>query len=71
MQQYLITNVLKIPDHIVLPNDKVQMEHQYTTEDEQQLDMEVQQLKDQILAVCIIQTSIYSQTCIKRSPLGK
>lgn len=51
LEQYLITNVLKIPDHIVLPSDKIQMEHQYTIEDEQQVDMEIQQLKDQILSI--------------------
>lgn len=46
-----MTNVFKIPDHVVLPEDQVQVNSQYTEEDEKQLDLEIKELEDKILTV--------------------
>lgn len=51
LEQYLMTNVFKIPDHIILPEDHVQADNQYTQEDEKQLDSEIKQLEDKILTI--------------------
>ncbi|CAG2228259.1 MIS12 [Mytilus edulis] len=51
LEQYLMTNVFKIPDHVVLPEDQAQAGNQYTEEDEKQIDLEIKQLEDKLLTI--------------------
>ncbi|KAL5005220.1 hypothetical protein ScPMuIL_018676 [Solemya velum] len=51
LERYLMKNVFCIPPDVVLPEDKVQLNQRYTPQDEMDLDRQVTQLKDNILAV--------------------
>ena len=46
-----MTNILSIPSHVVLPEDQIQMLHQYTAEEENKLDESILALKQQIESV--------------------
>ncbi|XP_035693263.1 protein MIS12 homolog [Branchiostoma floridae] len=66
LELYLLSNLFRLPDHVLLPEDKVQME-QYTPEEEAQLDEELDVLRQKI------RNAVYVNTCLKQEleDLGK
>jgi hypothetical protein len=59
LQYYLLRNVFSIPEDLVLPEDKVQMTHPTTAEEDAQLEADMEQLRKQITAV----NTLYSSEC--------
>ncbi|XP_069139511.1 protein MIS12 homolog isoform X2 [Argopecten irradians] len=51
IETYLMKNVMTIPDNVLLPEDKAQAGDIMSTEEEDVLDTEIQELKDKILAM--------------------
>ncbi len=45
------TNIFKLGPHIVLPEDKVQLQHAATAEEEEEMQSEIQQLENRIKSV--------------------
>ncbi|CAH1245244.1 MIS12 [Branchiostoma lanceolatum] len=66
LESYLLSNLFQVPDNVLLPEDKVQME-QYTPEEEAQLDDELDVLRKKI------RNAVYVNTCLKQEleDLGK
>lgn len=52
-QSYLLKNVFTIPEDVVLPEDRVQITHPLSLEEDRQLDTEMEQLRKHIIAVSI------------------
>ncbi|XP_072034373.1 protein MIS12 homolog [Amphiura filiformis] len=48
LESYLLKNIFHIPSHVVLPEDKVNQEHQYTAAEESKLDTEIEELKQRV-----------------------
>ncbi|XP_078693833.1 protein MIS12 homolog [Branchiostoma floridae x Branchiostoma belcheri] len=66
LELYLLSNLFHLPNYVLLPEDKVQME-QYTPEEEAQLDEELDALRQKI------RNAVYVNTCLKQEleDLGK
>ena len=51
-QTYLMLNIFHIPESIVLPEDTIQQQYRdFSSEDDQQLDREIAELKEKIKCV--------------------
>ncbi|XP_070538312.1 protein MIS12 homolog [Ptychodera flava] len=48
LEGYMISNIFHIPSHVILPEDKVQLDHAYTEDDEDKLDQELTELRQKI-----------------------
>lgn len=55
---YVKNNIFKIPANILLPEDKVHHEHQYTAEDKKQIDEELKELERKIKAAKYVNAAL-------------
>lgn len=62
-QSYLLKNVFTIPEDVILPEDRVQMTHPLSPEEDRQLDTEMDQLRKHIIAVSIHLFSLVATFC--------
>ena len=53
LQGYMKTNIFKLGPNIVLPEDKVQLKHSATAEEEEEMKNEIQQLENRIKSVSV------------------
>lgn len=60
VESYLLKNVFTIPEDVVLPEDRVQMTHPLSPEEDRQLDTEMEQLRKHIIAVR------YGNECVRQ-----
>ncbi|XP_061163772.1 uncharacterized protein LOC133172934 isoform X2 [Saccostrea echinata] len=59
LESYLLRNVFNIPEDLVLPEDRVQMTHPTSPEEDSQLETEMEELRKHITAVC------YANECVR------
>jgi len=55
---YVKKNILTIPPHVLLPEDKVHSDHLYTMEDEKKVDKEIEELERKIKAAKYVNTAL-------------
>ncbi|CAH3026990.1 unnamed protein product [Porites evermanni] len=55
---YVKKNILKIPPHVLLPEDKVHHDKLYTVEDEKKVDKEIEELERKIKAAKYVNTAL-------------
>lgn len=55
---YVKKNILKIPPHVLLPEDKVQDGHQYTVEDEKEIEKEIDEIERKIKAARYVNSEL-------------
>lgn len=55
---YVKNNIFKIPANILLPEDKVHWNHQYTEEDEKRVDKELEELEKKIKAAKYVNSAL-------------
>jgi len=55
---YVKNNIFKIPANVLLPEDKVHCNHQYTVEDEKQIDKELEELEKKIKAAKYVNSAL-------------
>ncbi|XP_078379450.1 protein MIS12 homolog [Oculina patagonica] len=55
---YVKNNIFKIPANILLPEDKVHHDHQYTVEDEKEIDKELEELERKIKAAKYVNSAL-------------
>jgi len=55
---YVKKNILKIPLHVLLPEDKVQDGHQYTVEDEKEIEKEIDEIERKIKAARYVNSEL-------------
>lgn len=53
-QEYLGSNIFKVPKHVVLPEDEVHMSSPCTAKEDEKLDAELEDLKQKIIEASAI-----------------
>ena len=64
-----MTNVVRIPDHVLLPEDEIHKTIKYTDSEDSHLDREIEELEQKIICVSAVfawfNNAILSELCLE------